>query len=279
MAGPVDQYAVMGNPIAHSKSPWIHTLFADSVQHRLRYEAMLVAEDGFTTAVEDFFSKGGHMGLSITLPFKEVAWKLCSVRTSRAEKAGAVNTLWQDEHGHLNGDNTDGLGLVRDLSVNNGVKLKGARILVLGAGGAVRGVLEPLLAEQPREMVIANRTVSKAEKLAELFPEGSVSACGFADITGRFDLIINGTSASLQGKLPPLPASIADSGTCCYDMMYADSVTVFNQWGLDHGVGKVIDGLGMLVEQAAEQFAIWRGVRPETLPVLERLRAEMSQKP
>ncbi|MGI9275884.1 MAG: shikimate dehydrogenase [Endozoicomonas sp.] len=279
MAIPVDQYAVMGNPVAHSKSPRIHTLFASAVQHRLRYDAQLVPEDSFTAAVNNFFDQGGHLGVSITVPFKEEAWKLCTARTSRAEKAGAVNTLWQDEHGRLNGDNTDGLGLVRDLTVNNDVELKDARILVLGAGGAVRGVLEPILSEQPAELVIANRTVSKAETLAELFPGAPVSACGFADIQGRFDLIINGTSASLHGELPPLPDSIVDSGTCCYDMMYAEAVTVFNLWGLDHGARKTIDGLGMLVEQAAEQFAIWRDVRPDTQPVLELLRTEMSQKP
>ena len=273
MAAPVDLYAVMGNPIAHSKSPWIHSMFASQVEHRLRYEPRLVPVDGFEEAVEHFYVQehGGH-GLSITVPFKEQAWELAQQRTSRAEKAGAVNTLWKTNDGVLHGDNTDGLGLVRDLTVNHQIELEHARILILGAGGAVRGVLEPILEKKPKELVIANRTVSKAEHLVTLFSGQPVSACGFADLTGRFDLIINGTSASLQGDLPPLPESIVDSQTCCYDMMYAKETTVFNQWGLTHGARKAIDGLGMLVEQAAEQFAIWRGVRPDTSTILETLR-------
>lgn len=276
MAAPVDLYAVMGNPIAHSKSPWIHSMFASQAGHRLRYEPRLVPVDGFEEAVEHFYiqENGGH-GLSITVPFKEQAWELAQQRTTRAEKAGAVNTLWQTNDGVLHGDNTDGLGLVCDLTVNHQIELEHARILILGAGGAVRGVLAPILEKKPGELVIANRTVSKAEQLASLFPDQPVSACGFADLTGRFDLIINGTSASLSGDLPPLPESIVDNQTCCYDMMYARETTVFNQWGLTHGANKAVDGLGMLVEQAAGQFAIWRGVRPETSAVLEALRQEM----
>ena len=276
MAGPVDLYAVMGNPIAHSKSPWIHSMFASQVGHRLRYEPRLVPVDSFESAIQHFFveENGGH-GLSITVPFKEQAWNLAQQRTVRAEKAGAVNTLWQTEDGVLHGDNTDGLGLVQDLTVNHQVKLENARILILGAGGAVRGVLEPILEKKPKELVIANRTVSKAEHLASLFPAEPVTACGFADVTGSFDLIINGTSASLRGDLPPLSDSVVNQLTCCYDMMYSENTTVFNQWGLDHGACKAIDGLGMLVEQAAEQFAIWRGVRPETSSVLKVLRQEM----
>lgn len=276
MAAPVDHYAVMGNPIAHSKSPLIHAMFAESSGERLSYTAQLVEVNAFTDAVTHFFDQGGHLGLSVTVPFKEQAWELSEVRTQRAEKAGALNTLWQDEQGRLNGDNTDGLGLVRDLVVNNGVSLKDARILILGAGGAVRGVLEPILAESPKELVIANRTVSKAETLAELFPGEPVSACGFTEVSGRFDLVINGTSASLQGALPPLPSSIVDGDSCSYDMMYSAEPTVFNQWALDQGAGRAIDGLGMLVEQAAEQFAIWRDVRPDTASVLKLLRDEMS---
>ena len=275
MAGPVDTYAVMGNPIAHSKSPVIHTLFADQTDQNLRYTALLVDIDGFKQAIDEFFGNG-DLGLSITLPFKEEAWQLAQKRTSRAEKAGAVNTLWQDKHGQLHGDNTDGPGLVTDLQANNRVTIKGRRVLILGAGGAVRGVLEPLLAEQPAEIVIANRTRSKADTLVEHFGDKAVSACGFDEIDGRFDLVINGTAASLQGEMPPIPGHIIDQDTCCYDMMYGADETVFNRWCRAQGAGKTIDGLGMLVEQAAEQFAIWRGVRPDTRQVLDLLRHEMA---
>ena len=276
MAIPVDHYAVMGNPIEHSKSPRIHAMFAESVGHKLSYNTQLVPVNDFEEAVQRFFNNGGYLGLSVTVPFKEQAWQLSAVSTARAEKAGAVNTLWMDEKGALNGDNTDGLGLVQDLTVNHGVSIKGTRVLVLGAGGAVRGVLEPIRAQEPSELVIANRTVSKAETLAGLFPEKPVKASGFSELEGSFDIIINGTSASLHGDLPPVPATVIAPATCCYDMMYSATHTVFNQWALDHSAGKVIDGLGMLVEQAAEQFAIWRGVRPETTPVLQMLRNELS---
>ena len=276
MATAVDHYAVMGNPIAHSKSPFIHALFAESTNQKLHYAAQLVEVNGFSEAINTFFDQGGHLGLSVTVPFKEQAWQLAEIKTERAEKAGALNTLWLDGEGKLNGDNTDGLGLVRDITINNGVALKDARVLILGAGGAVRGVLEPILAQQPKEIVIANRTVSKAETLVELFSGQPVSASGFAEVTGSFDVIINGTSASLQGDLPPVPSTVISSMTTCYDMMYSKDTTVFNQWALDQGAGKVIDGLGMLVEQAAEQFAIWRGVRPDTDAVFKILREEMS---
>ncbi|MGB1271228.1 MAG: shikimate dehydrogenase, partial [Endozoicomonas sp.] len=178
------------------------------------------------------------------------------------------------------GDNTDGLGLVADLLRNHQVEIKGARVLVLGAGGAVRGVLEPLLAEKPEEIVIANRTVSKAEVLAKLFVKSvesmasAVSACGFEDLEGHFDLVINGTAASLQGEMPPLSPSILDEDTCSYDMMYGPDETVFNRWCREQGAGKNLDGLGMLVEQAAEQFALWRGIRPDTSGILDLLRCE-----
>ncbi|USE36695.1 shikimate dehydrogenase [Endozoicomonas sp. SCSIO W0465] len=275
MAGPVDNYAVMGNPIDHSKSPVIHTLFANQTGQSLRYTAILVDIDGLQKAIDAFF-ENGDLGLSITVPFKEEAWQLAEKRTSRAEKAGAVNTLWQDEHGQLRGDNTDGLGLVADLKENNGITIKGARVLILGAGGAVRGVLEPILSEQPVDVVIANRTRSKADTLVDLFPDETLSASGFEDIEGRFDLIINGTAASLQGEMPPIPGHVIDQKTCCYDMMYGAEETVFNRWCREQGAGKTIDGLGMLVEQAAEQFAIWRGVRPETREVLGLLRNEIA---
>ncbi|OED45222.1 shikimate dehydrogenase [Endozoicomonas sp. (ex Bugula neritina AB1)] len=274
MAGPVDSYAVMGNPIDHSKSPRIHTLFAQGAEQRMRYSSILVEVGGFTKAVKGFFNNG-DLGLSITTPFKEEAWQMAEVKTNRAEKAGAVNTLWRDSEGRLNGDNTDGLGLVTDLKQNHHITLKGKRILILGAGGAVRGVLESVMAEQPSELVIANRTISKAEKLVKLFPDKTVSACGFEDIEGNFDLIINGTAASLQGEMPPVPDSTVTSNTDCYDMMYGAEPTAFNRWAESLGAAQTIDGLGMLVEQAAEQFLIWRNVRPETVNILTMLRKEL----
>ena len=273
MAGPVDNYAVMGNPIEHSKSPKIHTLFAAATGQRLRYRTILVDINGFKEAVGKFFEIG-DLGLSITVPFKEEAWQLSEVRTQRAEKAGAVNTLWQDRDGRIHGDNTDGVGLVHDLHTND-IPVWNKRILILGAGGAARGVLEPILSEEPAELVIANRTVEKAETLVRLFPEHKLSACGFADIQGSFDVIINATAASLQGEMPPLAKGVVTEKTCCYDMMYSAEETVFNRWSRMQGAKKTLDGLGMLVEQAAEQFAIWRGVRPETTEVLAALRNEL----
>ena len=274
MAGPVDCYAVMGNPIAHSKSPVIHTLFADSTGQNLRYKAILVDIDGFEDAVDEFFANG-DLGLSITVPFKEEAWQLAEKLTSRAEVAGAVNTLWQDDQGLLHGDNTDGAGLITDLKNNHGITINSARVLILGAGGAVRGVLGPILNEQPAEVVISNRTQARADALVSLFGSDRVCASDYADLPGRFDLVINGTAASLQGEMPPLPEHTIDHNTCCYDMMYGPGETVFNRWCREHGAGKTMDGLGMLVEQAAEQFALWRGVRPDSAKVLDLLRNEM----
>ena len=214
----------------------------------------------------------------MTVPFKEQAWKLADRRTERAELAGAANTLYQDGNGLLIADNTDGTGLVRDLSENHCITLAGLRILLLGAGGAVRGVLGPLLAEEPSTLVIANRTVAKAEGLVTLFEpvagQTRLEACGFEAPKEPFDLIINGTSASLQGDLPPISPNVIGAGTVVYDMMYSLQTTTFNQWALDHGATLVFDGLGMLVEQAAESFRIWRGVRPETRPVIDELRTD-----
>lgn len=275
MAGPVDSYVVMGNPVAHSKSPVIHTLFADDTEQNLRYTAILVDINGFEDAVDEFFANG-DLGLSITVPFKEEAWQLAEKLTSRAEVAGAVNTLWQDDQGLLHGDNTDGAGLITDLKNNNGITIKGARVLILGAGGAVRGVLGPILNEQPAEVVISNRTLARADALVSLFGSELLCASNYEDLQGRFDLVINGTAASLQGEMPPLPEHTIDQNTCCYDMMYGPGETVFNRWCREHGAGKTVDGLGMLVEQAAEQFALWRGVRPDSARVLNLLRNEMA---
>lgn len=272
-----DLYAVVGHPISHSKSPRIHSLFARQTGQAVEYTAIQAPLDGFADTVRQFFARGGK-GLNVTVPFKEEAWRLAERRTARAELAGAANTLFQDPDGALVADNTDGVGLVRDLTVNHDVALGGRRLLVLGAGGAVRGVLGPLLAERPMELVIANRTLAKAEALARLFAREADStrlgACGFETPAAPFDLIINGTSASLQGDLPPLSAHVIGADTVVYDMMYSLQTTTFNQWALAQGATRVHDGLGMLVEQAAESFRVWRGVRPETAPVIEQLRTE-----
>jgi shikimate dehydrogenase len=263
----------MGNPIAHSKSPQIHTLFAEQTGEQLDYRAILVEPDDFTGAV-DAFRKSGGKGLNVTVPFKQQAWALATVRSLRAELAGAVNTLSLEPDGELRGDNTDGAGLVRDLLHNRGAVIAGQRILLLGAGGAARGVLEPLLAEGPALLVIANRTASRAVELARLFCElGHTEGCGLDDVAGQpFDIIINATAASLSGQVPAIAGDTVTPNSWCYDMMYADRPTAFMQWARDQGAAHVMDGLGMLVEQAAESFFIWRKVRPETAPVIAELR-------
>lgn len=272
----MDRYAVMGNPIAHSKSPQIHSCFAQETGEQLTYEALLVPIDQFRTEVSHFFQSGGK-GLNITVPFKLQAWQLAEVLSKRAECAGSVNTLLQGKDGRLYGDNTDGVGLVRDILNNHQGVIKGKRLLVLGAGGAVRGVLEPLLAENPEQLVIANRTVAKADELARLFGgAGAVTSSGYAVLDGQqFDFVINGTAASLQGELPPLPAGLLAANAWCYDMMYGADQTVFNRWAEQQGASRVMDGLGMLVEQAAESFFLWRHVRPKTQPVIERIRSQL----
>ncbi len=273
---PPDRYAVMGNPIAHSKSPLIHAAFARQTGQRMVYEAIQVDEGGFPQAVGNFQASGGK-GLNITVPFKREAWELADERSGRAEAAGAVNTYLFRPDGGIYGDNTDGVGLVRDLGGNHGAVICGRRLLVLGAGGAVRGVLGPLLAERPAVLVIANRTVHRAEALAAAFAgEGPVTGCGFDDLAGeRFDLVINGTAASLRGEALPLPPDILAPGAWCYDMMYGSEPTPFLRWAAAQGAAHCLDGLGMLVEQAAESFFLWRGVRPETAPVIAMLRTSL----
>lgn len=268
-----DLYAVIGHPISHSKSPWIHGRFAEQTGEDLEYTAIQAALDDFERTATDFFAQGGR-GLNVTLPFKQQAFAMAEQLTERARFAGAVNTLYPDQQGRLIGDNTDGVGLVTDLCTNHGVELEGQRVLVLGAGGAVRGVLGPMLQQRPSALVLANRTVSKAEELADLFGErGPVSACGFSALEGVFDIIVNGTSASLAGSLPPLPPAIVGAHTRAYDMMYSHEITVFNQWALEQGAASAFDGLGMLVEQAAESFYIWRQRRPDTASVIAALRS------
>ncbi len=272
----MDQYVVFGNPISHSKSPLIHRLFAQQTGQQLEYHTLLAPLDDFAGAARHFFTQG--RGANVTVPFKEDAYRLCDSLTERAQRAGAVNTLSKQADGRLLGDNTDGAGLVRDLTVNAGVSLKGKRILLLGAGGAVRGALEPLLAQRPASVVIANRTVEKAERLAELFADlGPVSASGFDWLQESVDLIINATSASLSGELPPIAGSLIEPGkTVCYDMMYGKEPTPFCRWASEHGAALVLDGLGMLAEQAAEAFYLWRGVRPDSAPVLAELRRQLA---
>ena len=268
-----DHYAVMGNPIAHSKSPRIHSLFAEQTGEDIDYRAILVDMDGFADAVDTFRKEGG-IGLNVTVPFKQQAWALATRRSPRAELAGAVNTLTMDHDGTLVGDNTDGAGLVRDLQNNHGATLAGKRVLLLGAGGAARGVLEPLLGEKPALLVIANRTPAKAVELARLFCTlGHIEGCGLEDVAGQsFDIAINATAASLAGDVPAISGDAITPDSWCYDMMYGDKPTAFMEWANAQGATRVMDGLGMLVEQAAESFYGWRKVRPDTAPVIEALK-------
>ncbi len=267
-----DRYCVFGNPIGHSKSPAIHTRFAQQTGEEIVYEARLAPIDGFAAAVRDFIALGGR-GANVTVPFKEEAFRLCDRHTPRALQAGAVNTLIFAGDG-ITGDNTDGAGLVQDLNTNLGTVIAGRRVLLLGAGGAARGALGPLLAEKPALLVVANRTAAKAEALAEHFAaDGPVDGCGFTALAGRhFDLVINATSASLGGEVPPLPSGCYAPWALAYDMMYGKGDTAFLAAARAAGVNRLADGLGMLVEQAAEAFFVWRGVRPVTQPVLEALR-------
>lgn len=276
MTAVLDQYAVFGQPIKHSKSPRIHQLFAEQTGQNLQYTAQEVAAEQFVATAKTFFAQGGK-GLNCTVPLKELAWNFATHKTERAELAKAVNTLAAQANGSVLGDNTDGCGLVTDLLANHGISLSEKRILLLGAGGASRGVLLPLLEQTPACLIIANRTTDKAINLAAEFAhKGAISGCGFTDLIDcePFDVILNATSASLSGQLPPLPDSLLVKQGICYDLAYGNEPTAFVRWGQAHHAAKSLDGLGMLVEQAAEAFFIWRGVRPETLPVIALLNAE-----
>ncbi|MFZ2403936.1 MAG: shikimate dehydrogenase [Methylobacter sp.] len=270
-----DRYAVFGYPIKHSKSPRIHRLFAEQTGQALEYTAQEVPAEQFQAAVALFFAEGGK-GLNCTVPLKELAWNYAGHKTGRAELSKAVNTLALQADGSILGDNTDGIGLVTDLLANHAIVLAGIRILILGAGGASRGIIAPILEQAPQSLVIANRTVDKAVKLAaEFHGKGPITGCGFDDLQNRqFDLILNATSASLSGQLPPLPSGLLATGGNCYDLAYGNEPTAFVRWGLENHAAKSLDGLGMLVEQAAEAFFIWRGVRPKTQPVIELLNSE-----
>jgi len=275
---PSDQYAVFGHPISHSKSPRIHTLFAQQTGQRIEYTARDVPADIFKEELKKF-ADGGGRGLSCTVPLKELAWHIANEKSERANRARAVNTLVIGNDGKLFGDNTDGVGLMRDLTENLGVTVTGLDILLLGAGGASRGVIDPLLAGKPSRLIIANRTLSKAEKLASEFSgRGGIAALGFESLNGEsFDLILNATAASLTGNLPPLPERILNPGGVCYDLAYGSQPTPFVRWGVGQGARLSVDGIGMLVEQAAESFFIWRGKRPQTRLVIELLNNERSQ--
>jgi shikimate dehydrogenase len=271
-------YAVMGNPVAHSKSPRIHALFAAQTGQRVQYLAIQVDPGGFEQAVSSFVANGGR-GLNVTVPFKTNAWELVDERSERAGPAGAVNTIAVRTGGKLYGDNTDGAGLINDITGNLGGVIAGRRVLLLGAGGAARGVLQPLLAQRPAQLVIANRTADRATALAQAFARfGALRGGGYDALEGQaFDLVINATSASLQGDVPPLPEGVLAPQAWCYDMMYGPRPTPFMAWAQNRGAARISDGLGMLVEQAAEAFALWRDVRPQTAAVIAALREEMGK--
>ena len=267
-----DKYCVFGNPIGHSKSPIIHAAFARQTGQNMEYRAILAPVDGFAETVDAFIADGGK-GANVTLPFKQEAYQLATRLTPRAEQAGAVNTLVFEEN-EIVGDNTAGVGLLRDIMITLNTPIRDKRILILGAGGAVRGVLGPLLGEHPRSLIIANRTLPRAHALAERFASmGPVESCGYNELAGRqFDIVINATSASLSGTMPPLPKGLFAPGSLAYKMMYGLGDTPFRVFAREQGAGMISEGLGMLLEQAAEAFFVWRGVRPDCVPVADLLR-------
>jgi shikimate dehydrogenase len=301
-----DRYGVIGNPIEHSQSPFIHGAFAEQTDQALTYERFLASDVKAFEAFVDAFPATGGKGLNVTVPYKEVAFALAAQRTVRASIAGAVNTLWYGPDGALWGDNTDGVGLIRDLESNNGVSLPGARILLLGAGGAARGAAAALLMRGPARLSIANRTVARANDLARslqaltsaasdpqstsdvadqairAFPTWRstlIEGLGFADLRTRvFDVIINATSMGLSGGAPAVPVTAMKPGGTCYDMIYGDGALPFLNWAEVAGATRRIDGLGMLVEQAASAFRIWRDAQPDTRPVIASLRRAMSER-
>ncbi len=267
-----DRYAVFGFPIKHSKSPRIHQLFAEQTKQAIEYTAQEVKPERFKETAAAFFSKGGK-GLNCTLPLKELAWTYADHNTDRAIKSKAVNTLVLQEDGLILGDNTDGCGFIVDLTKNHGISLENTSILLLGAGGASRGILAPLLEQSPRQLILANRTRQKASDLAaEFCIYGNIEGCGLVDLKDKqFDLIINATSASLYDETLPLADDVLAEGGVCYDLAYGNKPTTFVRWGIEHKAKKSLDGLGMLVEQAAEAFFLWRKIRPKTQPVIKKL--------
>lgn len=274
----IDQYAVIGNPIKHSKSPIIHAMFAQQTNDAMSYNAILSPLDGFVNRVKEFQQQGGK-GLNITVPFKEQAWELADELSDYARSSGAVNTFMFNQDGSIYGANTDGIGLVRDLSQHYQIDLAQKRVLLLGAGGSAKGVVQPLLEAGIEALIIANRTEQRAETLATDFADCAkelgceMQGGNYNDLHKQrpFDLIINATAASLQGIMPPMPASCLHDQSACYDLMYGNKPTAFESWCENNGAALVMNGLGMLVEQAAESYSIWRGRLPETKPVLENL--------
>ncbi len=270
MSAAPDRYAVVGNPVSHSKSPLIHRLFAAQSGRNIAYEALPASATGFEKLVEEFF-RGGGAGLNVTVPFKQRAWAMCQRLSANAARSRAVNTLYRQD-GELCGANTDGIGLVRDIRDNHGIGIEGRRVLLLGAGGAIRGVLPALEEQAPACLSICNRSAERAARLCKDFA-GSVSAASVQELRGRqFDLIVNGTSSGLQGELPAVDERWLAKGCCCYDMVYGEAATPFQRWARESGAATALDGLGMLVEQAAESFRIWLGVTAETAAVIRRLR-------
>ena len=269
-----DRYAVFGHPISHSQSPRIHSLFAKQTGERLEYTARDVRPEDFEKTVREFLSAGGR-GLNCTVPLKELAFQLADRLSERAQRSKAVNTLALQTDGCIDGDNTDGVGLVNDLTGNLGFVLAGRRVLILGAGGATRGIIGPILELKPGQLTIANRTADKAVQLAREFSDvGAPDGCGLDDLGGTsFDVILNATSASLAGDLPELPEALLASDGICYDLAYGKEPTPFVRWGKQAGASASVDGIGMLVEQAAEAFFLWRNIRPMTAPVISALNA------
>jgi len=272
MSSKADRYALVGHPISHSRSPLIHQLFARQTGENLTYELIDATPEEFETAVLGFSAAGG-LGMNVTVPYKETAYALCRSHGKEAEAAAAVNTI-TFRKGSVHGDNTDGTGFIRDLCVNQAQEIASKRVLILGAGGAARGVIHPILAQNPASLVIANRTIERAETLLqELEFPGELSICSFDELEGveQFDIVINATSAGLKGEQPPFPASLVNQGTFCYDFAYSLKPTPFVTWAEANGAGQAVQGWGMLVEQAADSFAIWRGNRPDTKPILSKL--------
>jgi len=269
-----DSYLVLGNPIAHSKSPLIHRAFAEQSQQDIDYDKRLVPLDSFAECIRQLQSEG-IKGANVTVPFKEAAFQIVDELSNAAQLAGAVNTLSFQDDGRIAGDNTDGIGLLRDLTKNHKLSIKGKRILILGAGGAVRGILKPLIEQRPSQVMIVNRTLSKAEELVTLFAGlFDLSSGSFESLVGRkFDLMINATSLGLQGKVAPVPDGVFADNAVAYDLMYGDGSKAFQQWAGQQGAKQAYDGLGMLVQQAAASFSIWRGVQPETQAVIDYLRS------
>ncbi len=276
----VDRYAVIGNPIEHSKSPDIHLLFADQTGEMLSYEKILAEENEFNDTVNDFFNRGGK-GLNVTVPFKNAACKFVDELSEYAEHAGAVNTIYKNSSGKFVGANTDGIGLLRDLKKTLRLQLSDKKILIVGAGGATQGIVEPLLQESPAELIIANRTVSKADAIANQFNKfGNIASCALGDIPKQnFDLVLHATSAGLQDNNVELPIEIISLNTCCYDLLYSNQDTPFMQWAKQQGAKQVVDGFGMLLEQAAEAFYLWHGKRPDTGMAYHYFRPDLAPKP